>query len=69
MAPGEVYEWLVLWCGQVLALAKQNSFSGTEHYQKKEQECNTSVLPILVPNLLRPQLKTHTGLQGRISSL
>lgn len=45
------------------------AFSGTEDYQKKEQECNTIVLPILVPNMLRPQLKTHTGLQGRISSL
>lgn len=45
------------------------AFSGTEGYQKKEQECNTIVLPILVPNMLRPQLKTHTGLQGRISSL
>lgn len=48
------------WCpsgrssGRALASAKQNSFSGTEHSHKKEQECNTIVLPVLVPNLLRP---------------
>lgn len=69
VAPGEVYELPALWCRHTLASAKQNSFSGTEHYQKKEQERNTIVLHILVPKLLRPQLKTHTGLQGTIFSL